>query len=351
MSGEWLIYGAYGYTGQLIALEARKRGMQPVIGGRTAGPLTQLAGKTGFRHVVLDLDEPKRLRRHLEDISLVLNCAGPFSATAPDLIDACIDTGTHYLDITGEIDVFEYAQSRHAAAKNHGIVICPGVGFDVVPTDCLAATLKNAMPDGTLLALGFDARASLSPGTAKTTLSRLPDGGKIRVDGEIRTVPLAYRTRTIDFGNGAKLAMTIPWGDVSTAFHTTGIPNITTWIPASEKLIGQLKRIDRLRRILGWGWVQRLVRRQIEKKVHGPTQRERDADTTYVWGELRNDASDLRTARLTTANGYTLTVLASIEICQYVLTHTVTPGAYTPAALMGSKFVCTLPGSSQIDVI
>ncbi len=350
MTENWLIYGANGYTGKLTVKEARKRGLRPLIGGRSAGPLTRLAGDTGCKHVVLDLDERDRLRRHLKDVSVVLNCAGPFHRTARPLIEACLDTNTHYVDITGEIDVFEYAHSRHHAAIAAGIVLCPGAGFDVVPTDCIAATLKHAMDDATHLSLGFDSTMNLSPGTAKTTAAKLPGGGKIRRDGNIVNVPLAFHSKEIDFGNGAKMAMTIPWGDVSTAWHTTKIPNIEAYVPASPKLINRLRRLNSIRTMLGWGWVQSAIARQIDKRITGPDQDMLDNDKTYVWGEVRNAAGQLRTARITTANGYALTVQASIEISQYLLGNTSVEGAFTPSGLMGPQFASRLPGSSNIVI-
>ncbi len=350
MSQDWLIYGANGYTGKLTVREARNRGLQPIISGRSAGPLTRLSGETGCKHIVIDLEERERLRRHLRDVSVVLNCAGPFSQTAEPLISACIETKTHYIDITGKIDVFEYAHSRHHAAVAAGIVMCPGVGFDVVPTDCIAATLKHAMDDATYLALGFDASATLSPGTAKTTVSKLPDGGRIRRDGEIIPVPLAFHTRDIDFGNGVKTAMTIPWGDVSTAFHTTGIPNIEAYVPASPKLISRVKRLNTVRRALGWNWVQSMLRKQIDRRVAGPDQNMLDNDRTYVWGEVRNAAGNVREARLTTANGYALTVQASLKVAEFLLGNHKLSGAYTPSRLMGNQFASQLPGSSNLVI-
>ncbi|MEM7083481.1 MAG: saccharopine dehydrogenase NADP-binding domain-containing protein [Pseudomonadota bacterium] len=350
MADNWLIYGAYGYTGKLIVQEARSRDLQPLISGRSAGPLTRLAGDTGCKQLVVDLDERERLRRHLNDVSVVLNCAGPFAHTAQPLIDACLDTHTHYLDITGEIDVFEYAQSRHHAAKTSGIVLCPGVGFDVVPTDCLAATLKHAMEDATHLALGFDANTVLSPGTAKTTVATLPNGGRVRQEGELIEVPLAYRDRQIDFGNGNKSAMTIPWGDVATAYHTTGIGSIETYIPASESLIKRLRRLDAFRGALGWRWVQRMLHKEIDKRVHGPTEHQRETDRTYVWGEVRNAEGSVRSARLVTANAYAFTVEAAIAASRHLLERADLSGAYTPSTLLGSTFASQLPGSSNIVI-
>ena len=209
-----MIYGANGYTGELIAREAASRGLKPVLVGRTAAKVEQLAASLGLPARVFDLANAVASSRGVEGMGLVLHCAGPFSATAAPMMAACLAMRAHYLDITGEISVFEHARTLEAAARAAGIVVCPGVGFDVIPTDCVAAALKAALPDATHLALGFDSRSGFSPGTAKTSVEGLAQGGKVRKDGRIVSVPLAYKTRRIDFGDGEKLAVTIPWGDV-----------------------------------------------------------------------------------------------------------------------------------------
>ncbi|HRP87435.1 MAG TPA: saccharopine dehydrogenase NADP-binding domain-containing protein, partial [Gammaproteobacteria bacterium] len=243
MSESWMIYGANGYTGELIAREAVRRGRAPVLAGRSADKVAPLARELGLEHRCFELGSPAAVREGIAGMTLVLHCAGPFSATARPMMEACIETGAHYLDITGEIAVFELAHGLDAEARRRGVLLCPGVGFDVVPTDCLAAALKAALPDATRLALGFDSRGGMSPGTARTSVEGLAQGGRVRREGRLITVPLAWRTRRIDFGDGEKLAMTIPWGDVSTAWHTTGIQDIEVYIPASPKLVARLKRM------------------------------------------------------------------------------------------------------------
>ncbi|MBT8131746.1 MAG: saccharopine dehydrogenase NADP-binding domain-containing protein, partial [Gammaproteobacteria bacterium] len=203
----WMIYGANGYTGKMIAEEAARRGLKPVLAGRSDS-VVELATRLDLHSRQFSLDENSA--GHIEDMSLVLHCAGPFSATAEIMMQACLSSGAHYLDITGEIAVFERAQQLAAQAQDAGIVICPGVGFDVIPTDCLAAALKQRMPDASRLALGFDSRSGLSRGTAKTSVEGLAKGGQVRIDGQLKQVPLAYKTRSIDFGNGEKTGMTIP---------------------------------------------------------------------------------------------------------------------------------------------
>jgi short subunit dehydrogenase-like uncharacterized protein len=344
----FLIYGANGYTGELIAREAKRQGLKPVLAGRNRDKLVALATELGFEYRCFDLETIDTIASQLHGVQIVLHCAGPFSATAAPMMQACLQARVHYLDITGEISVFEYAQSLNQAAQTAGIVICPGVGFDVVPTDCLAATLKAALPDATQLTLGFDSRSSFSPGTAKTSVEGLAQGGKIRQNGQITVVPLAAKTRRIDFGNGEKLAMTIPWGDVLTAYHSTGIPNIEVYIPASPSLISKLKRLNWIRPLLGWSLVQHLMKKQIEKKVRGPSEASRDKARTYVWGEVRNASGASKTARIDVPNGYTLTVHSALAVIEHLQRHSASGGAYTPSRLLDAGLITRLPGVGSL---
>jgi short subunit dehydrogenase-like uncharacterized protein len=266
------------------------------------------------------------------------------------MVHACLSSTTHYLDITGEIGVFEYVHGQSERAKTIGAVLCPGAGFDVIPTDCLAAGLKAALPDATQLALGFDSRSGLSPGTAKTSVEGMAQGGKVRRNGKIVTVPLAYKVRKINFGNGEKSAMTIPWGDIATAHYSTGISNIETYIPASPRMIAAMKRMNLIRPLLGIGWVQRLLKAQIVKKVRGPDKDQRDASPTFVWGEAVNEAGEKRTARIKTANGYDVTVFGALAIVARLLKDPPEGGGYTPSQLMGKDFITTLPGSGALTL-
>jgi short subunit dehydrogenase-like uncharacterized protein len=351
MSQPWMIYGANGYTGELIAREAVKRGLTPILAGRSSAKIEPLARSLGLQARIFDLDDGNANQKSIAGLRLVLHCAGPFSATAAPMMTACLGSGAHYLDITGEISVFEHARTLDAAAKAAGTVICPGVGFDVIPTDCLAAALKAALPDATHLALGFDSRSGFSPGTAKTSVEGLVEGGKLRRDGQIVAVPLADKTRTIDFGDGEKLAMLIPWGDVSTAYATTGIANIEVYIPGSPAMVARLRRANKFRWLLGRPAVQRFLKRRIENTVRGPSEQKRDAQPTFIWGEVTNARGDKRTARITTANGYSLTVTGALAVTQHLLAHDCSSGATTPALLMGATLVTQLPGSGPIRIV
>jgi short subunit dehydrogenase-like uncharacterized protein len=346
----WMIYGANGYTGELIAREAMRRNLQPVLAGRNCEHIERLAGELRLECRVFGLDDPDEAARQLSGMALVLHCAGPFSATAASMIEACLVAKAHYLDITGEIGVFEHAQSMRSQAEQAGIVLCAGVGFDVIPTDCVASALKAALPDATHLSLGFDSRSGFSPGTAKTSVEGLAQGGKVRRNGEIVSVPLAYQTRRIDFGDGEKLAMTIPWGDVATAYYSTGIPNIDVYIPASPGMIKNLRRANHMRWLLRMKPVQALLKKRIEKTVKGPDEGVRNRLGTWVWGEASSASGQKKTARIKTANGYSLTVTGSLAVAEFLLNHQAAGGSYTPSRLMGSDLVCTLPGSGLLVI-
>ena len=343
-----LIYGAYGYTGDLIARGAVAQGLRPVLAGRNERRVGALAQELDCEARTFDLDSDA-ITGQLGDIDVVIHCAGPFSATAPAMMAACLATGTHYLDITGEIEVFEYLFRQHEAAAAAGVVLCSGAGFDVVPTDCVAVRLSEEMPDATSLALGFDTRSGLSPGTAKTTVEGLAAGGKIRRGGQIETVKLAAETRRIDFGDGEKAAMSIPWGDVSTAYHSTGIPDIRVFMPMSPRRIKQVQRLNMIRPVLGLGPVQRFLKKRAGQ-IKGPDAETRDWQATHVWGEAMNAKSQTCTARITVANGYTVTRDASLALAQKLLAEAPAGGAYTPSKLAGASFVETLPGSGSIAI-
>src|SRR3954449_4542055 len=225
----WMIYGANGYTGELIAREAVRRGQKPILGGRNAEKLATLANELGLESRAFPLDAPQ-----LDGIEAVLHCAGPFVHTSAAMVRACIAAGAHYLDITGEIPVFESIMAMTDDAARAGVTLIPGVGFDVVPTDCLAAMLAARRPGATELELAFySPGAEISRGTLKTMIESIGDGGAIRENGKIVRVPPAFDAKEIPFSIAPRMAMTIPWGDVSTAFHTTGIPNIRVYTAAS----------------------------------------------------------------------------------------------------------------------
>jgi short subunit dehydrogenase-like uncharacterized protein len=345
----WLLYGANGYTGRLIAKEAVARGMRPVLAGRDRETVEQLARELGLESRVFDLRDGDELSRQLEGHALVLNCAGPFSRTCEPLLETCLRMRVHYLDITGEIDVFAHCHHQHARAADSGIVVFPGTGFDVVPTDCLAALLKQRMPDAESLVLAFDAGGGASPGTAKTSVEGLVNGGRARINGEVRAVPLAWKTREFTREDGVQRStVTIPWGDVYTAYVSTSIPNIETYMAMPAKTIANLRRLRWLRPMLRWSPIRDYLQARAGQ-TRGPDEDRRARSSSYVWGEVRNARGEATRLALHTPNGYSLTVDASLGIVSHALTTNPTGGYYTPSLLMGADYILRLRDCRLIE--
>ena len=328
----WMIYGANGYTGELIAREAVRRGHRPILAGRTAKPVEALARELGCESRVFDLDHPD-----LSGVSLVLHCAGPFSHTSAPMVRACLDARAHYLDITGEISVFESIFRRDADAKERGVVLLPGVGFDVVPTDCLAAALHAKMPDATELWLAFASAGSVSRGTLKTMIEGAGLGSAIRRNGRITRVPQAWDVREIPFPTKPRLAMTIPWGDLSTAFRTTGIPNIRVYSSQSRKSVRTLKRIRPFLPMLRLKPVQRIALSYANRRT-GPSEEERMRTKTELWGRVTNAKGEEVSMTDVVDEGYTFTMKSAVRAVERVLASSLS-GALTPALAFGAEFV------------
>ncbi|MCC5870007.1 MAG: saccharopine dehydrogenase NADP-binding domain-containing protein [Gammaproteobacteria bacterium] len=347
---DWMIYGANGYTGEMTAREAAARGLRPILAGRNRTAVEALAAELGLPSRVFGLDDVQQASEALQGMHLVLHCAGPFSATAAPMLEACLAAHCHYLDITGEIDVFAHCHAQDARAITAGIVVLPGAGFDVVPTDCLSAMLARELPAAQSLVLAFEAGGGPSPGTAKTSIEGLGKGGRARIDGEVRRVPLAWKSRTFERDGEARCAMTIPWGDVFTAYVSTGIPNIEVYMGVPPATVTRLRRLRMLGPLLGWGPVQAVLKKQVAKKVRGPSEQRRGKTGCVVWGEVRDAAGTEVKKILRTPNGYELTVTASLGIVARLLaTDPPKPGFHTPSMLMGEDYVLTLPGVSLED--
>lgn len=344
----FLIYGANGYTGELITRFAAERGLKPILAGRNAAKVEALAKQHNFDSRAFDLNDSAALDAALGEVEFVLHCAGPFSLTSAPVIEACLRTKRHYLDITGEIAVFEAAAARDKAAQDAGIMIMPGVGFDVVPSDCLARYLKNRLPSATHLTLAFYGLGRISHGTQATMTMNVGKGGAVRRNGAIESVPTAWKTREIDFGEIKKTGVTIPWGDVATAFYSTGIPNIEVYTIVPEAQLTLLK----LSRYVGWLLATAPVQSILQKQIPagGPSDEERAQGKTYLWGEAADDAGNRVEARQTGMEGYTMTALTALKIAEKILAGNFCAGFQTPAKCYGADLILEIDGTARTDV-
>ena len=227
-----------------------------------------------------------------------------------------------------------------------------GVGFDVVPTDCMALYLKGLMPDATELEMCLMSKGGrLSHGTAITIAEGMGYPSAIRKNGVITPTKSGSTTREIDFGFTKKIGAEIPWGDVSTAYYTTGIPNIRVYNVLPKQLISSMKFSNYIGPILRMRWVKNRAIASIKSKPAGPSDQERETAQSYVWGEVKNSSGATKSAVLTLPEGYTLTAETAVEIAKRVLDNGFSPtGFKTPAAVFGANFIKEFAGVSLQDL-
>jgi saccharopine dehydrogenase (NAD+, L-lysine-forming) len=339
----WMIYGANGYTGELVARRAVSRGERPVLAGRNGAAVSALAAELGLDAVAVDLTDGAGLRTALGGVDVVAHCAGPFSRTSAPMVDVCLATGTHYLDVTGEMPVFEAVLARDAEAVAAQVVLLSGAGFDVVPTDCLAGLLAAALPDAVSLELAFHAPGGMSRGTMLTSLNFAGGGTVSRVGGVLRRTPLGEPSRTVPFPSGTRTVGAITWGDVVTAYHSTGIGEITVY--TSLPVRGPMAAVGG--RLLKYAPVREFLRAAVRRGAPGPSAQVRARTRSQIWAEVRS-ATGRRSGTLTGPNAYDLTadavVRAAVRLAGQGPGVGAKPGAHTPATAFGPDFVRELDG-------
>ncbi|MBO1347819.1 MAG: saccharopine dehydrogenase NADP-binding domain-containing protein [Hormoscilla sp. GUM202] len=352
-----LLYGANGYTGSLIARLAVQLGLRPILAGRNESKIKPLAAYLNLEYCSLALDDAMTLEAELQDVVAVLHCAGPFQQTWKPMVTACLRTKTHYLDITGEWMVLEAIAALDREAKAAGVMLLPGVGFDVVPSDCLAAHLKGRMPAAEKLAIAFQMSADssnlsgqLSRGTATTIVEGQSRLGMVRQNGVLTPVPAAWKTRTIDLGRGPVFTTTLPWGDVSTAYYSTRIPDIEVYTAVSPSLY----RMMIASRYLGWFLslpaVQNFQKRAIALSPPGPTDLQRQQGISLLWGEVEDKVGNKLASRLQCPEGYTLTAMTAVTILEKVLAGEVEVGFQTPSLAYGADLILSIEGVVREDI-
>lgn len=353
MTPRILVYGATGYTGKLVAAEAARRGLDVVLAGRDAEKLKMVAEPLGFETRAVPLLDTPRLHGALSDVAAVLHIAGPFSATAQPMVDACVATRTHYLDVTGEIEVFEAIARRDTEAREANIVLLPGVGFDVVPGDCLALHTAARIEEPTRLRLalaGMGGMDGLSRGSARTAIESLGDGLRVRQNGILERRPSGSLERHFDFGAGPARGIAMPLGDVATAFYSTGIPNIEVYIIASGNLPRLLKTSHLLAPLFRNRAVQRFLKARVAARPEGPTEAERNGTRSFLLAEVEGAGGETARSLLETPSGYAFTPIAAVEAARRVADGITPVGFQTPATAFGADFVLDLADCQRSDL-
>jgi short subunit dehydrogenase-like uncharacterized protein len=348
----FLIYGSYGYTGSLIVEQAVKEGLRPLLAGRDANQLHTQAEKFGLEYRAFSMDDIVALDSALLEVDAVLHCAGPFVLTFRQMAEACIRTKRHYVDISGEIEGFEALAAMDADAKRADIMLLPGGGFDVVPSDCLIAYVAEKMPGATHLNLYIKSIGSgVSRGTARSGIENSHRQGRIRRDGKIVSVPNVWDTKSVDFGRGPSRLVSMGWGDVSTAYHSTGIPNITVYMGFPPVMVNMM----RLTRFAGTVLYTRTARDFIKWLIGkffapGPSRKQNENGFSLLIAEVTDGTQTVR-AKLRTPEAYYLTALTSVEIMKRILSSDYKTGFQTPSRVYGTDFILQFTGCSREDTL
>ncbi len=349
MRDRLLIYGACGYTGRLIVQEALARGLRPVVGGRTGARLAALAAPNQLGYRVAALEDRAAVDALLDDVDVVLNAAGPFRATALPLARACIERGLHYLDICGEFTVFEALASLDREARRSAAMLLPGVGFDIVLTDSAATLATRRLPRAKSLAIGLTGLNAISRGSAETVLDQFAEPVTVRRGGQLVQVAPGDLMRDFDFGEGPKRATALSWADVSSAYYSTGIRDITVYYEVTPivELGLSLKR--------NAGWVlktpsARLLQGTMARLLpDGPSGEARARGAAAIVAEVADSRGRSAAIRVHSPEVYSFTALASIAIADRVLSGDYTAGFQTPALAFGPEYGLSLPGVRIVE--
>jgi short subunit dehydrogenase-like uncharacterized protein len=351
---DFMIYGAYGYTGRLIAREALARGHRPLLAGRDRSRLEALASELELPCVCVSLQDRPALLRALQGVAAVCHAAGPFVHTSEALVDACLEARVSYFDITGELPVFAAIFRRNAEAEARGVTLLPGVGFDVVPSDCLARFVAERTPGARELELALAVLGRPSAGTAQSSFEGVLRGNFVRRDGELQRIGFGQGMKEVQFSDRRRTVLPIPWGDLETAFRSTGIPNITTSLAIPRRVARGLPfaapLVPGLLKLLARPWPRRQLLSLLASRVLGPDERERGEGRAYLWARAATRDGHATEAWLETRDGYAFTAESALLALE-AWARTRPAGALTPALAFGADFVLNVSGSVRHEQV
>lgn len=348
---KWMIYGAYGYTGELVAREAVSRGHRPVLAGRSPQKLKRLADELDLKWIAVDLNDPPRLTQALYGVELVFHAAGPFCFTAEPMLRACLASNASYVDITGEIPVFQKTFSYDRLAREKSIALISGAGFDIIPTNCLAAYVARKVAGATDLEIAVTMIGQPSPGTMKSMLEIIRNGGLIRKDGKLVPFPIGSGSRRLRFPDRERTVMPIPWGDLESAYRSTEIPNIITYMAYPRRTIELIQQRGKtIQKLLSKPAIRHILSRLMGAVAKGPNEKSRRSGRSYAWARASQPDGAEAQAWLEMMEGYQLTAIAGVRAVEKILEQRPI-GALSPSQAFGADFILEIPGTRRMDVL
>lgn len=220
-----MIYGATGYTGRMAAAHAKESGLKLVLAGRDEAPLQALATRLGVEYRVFALDNAGGVDYGLQDIAVLLNCAGPFAHTAGALMEACLRTSVHYLDIAAELESYQLAERHDLSATDAGVMLMPGSGGSVAMLGSLAARAAERVPSPVAIRIALHVAGSMSRGSALSASQHVTATCLMR-KGDVLTPRAPDALRDLDFGKGLLSCFPVTLPDLITIARQTGVADI-----------------------------------------------------------------------------------------------------------------------------
>ncbi|MDX2164544.1 MAG: saccharopine dehydrogenase NADP-binding domain-containing protein [Gammaproteobacteria bacterium] len=318
MKHKILIYGAGGYMGKLFTQYASQKQLPIVLGSRDF-----FNSKEELR--LFSLENTSNIIQYLHDVKLVVNLAGPFVFTQLALIEACLETGTHYIDISGEVPEFESAFRFHEQAKQANIMILPGAGFGVVPTDIAAKLAHQKLPDATHLKLAYVTVGGATRGTLKTVLKDIHKGGIEIVNGKaVKAMPAKSDFNFEADGKNYRVVSN-PWrGDLFTAQYSTQIANIQTYANFPGFVESMMKG-----KLL---WLRDFIlNRLINLLPVGPSEKALKKGKTYIFAEVKNEKGKTARINIKGPEAYVFTAQTLTNISLKIINGDIITGFNTPS--------------------
>ena len=324
-----MIYGAAGYTGRMATANAKAAAVDVVLAGRPRDEekLATLAAEMGAEYRLFAVDDLPASEGALSDIAVLLNCAGPFMRTAEPLMQACLATGTHYLDIAAELDSYRLAERYDQDAQAAGVMLLPGSGGSVAMLGCLAGHTAKRVANPRKLSIALHVAGGFSRGSAISASENVTTEALHRVDGKL-VGRSADELREFDFGNGPATSSPVTLPELITIWRATDIPNIETYVHVTD---GAFPEGD------------------LAAMPDGPTLEQREANRYHAAVEVTGEDGTVVRSILETVNGYTFTTLAAAEAARRVVGGETRAGFQTPAGLFGDGFAETIADTTIVD--
>jgi short subunit dehydrogenase-like uncharacterized protein len=344
-----IVYGAYGYTARLLLPRLKALGIDPVLAGRDPTRTAEVARELDVPHRVFSLADPGEVDGGLRGMDVLLNAAGPFMHTTTPLVLGCLREGLDYLDLSGEVEPLDRVADAGRAARDRGLMLLPAIGFDVVPSDCLATHVANRVPDATRLTFYVSASNLMSHGSGVTLAEHIGIPVHTRREGRLEQMLMRMQMRWADFGSGHRPMVAVSWGDLVTAYRSTRIPNIEVYFEATAFRLAAVT-INQY-----WGWLLRstsansFFHQYADMLPAGPTPEERAQERCSIVVEAQSPRAAAR-SRIDTPEAYESTAIMATRVIERVIGGDRQPGFQTASTMFGPDFVLEFEGVSRVDL-